>query len=216
MKLAVTTLYYKEGNVNIKKFAILSSGDCKEPRTITEDEYGAYIMGVIRHSDYVRSRTIYYDFGDDVKISFNTEATDVFKMDGMCGQSEYIATLSQVDESYVWVSIHMPEILFRVRVERRTTPNGTYNRPDIVTQTIYIEGAPHFRKCMVDEGEENKCTAFGAIAAARKIADASTVRDAFSEAVDAISTYYIDAKEYTNICDIAEIMEYAMDGDSDA
>lgn len=210
MELAVTTLYDKEGNAKLKKFAIV---DPKESRAITEGELSAYITGVIRHSEYTRYRTMFYDFGENVKIAFNMESTDAFKMGVMGDQSAYIATVGTDDAcAWVWVSIHMPEILFRVRLEWLTNSNAR----DVVTQCIYIEGCPTLSVTVSEYGDELTCTAFGDIIAARIIANASTATGAFMGAMDAMKTYKIGMNEYNNICDIAEIMEYAMEDDSDA
>lgn len=212
MKLAVTTLYDKEGNAKLKKFAIVASGDSKEPRTMTEDEFRAYILGVIRHSEYTHYRTMFYDFGENVKIAFNIESTDAFKMGVMGDQAAYISTLGTDDAcAWVWVSIHMPEILFRVRLEWLTDSNTR----DVVTQCICIEGCPNLSVNVSEYGDELTCTAFGDIIAARIIANASTATEAFMGAVDAMKTYKISMNEYNNICDMAEIIENAMEMDEE-
>lgn len=208
MKLAVTTLYDKEGKAKLKKFAIVASGDPKEPRTMTEDELRAYIMGVIRHSEYTRYRTMFYDFGENAKIAFNIESTDAFKMGVMSDQSAYIATVGTDDAcAWVWVSIHMPEILFRVRLEWLTDSSAR----DVLTQCIYVEGCPTLSVNVSEYGDELTCTAFGDIIAARIIADALTSTEAFMGATGAMKTYKISWDEYNNICDIAEIIENAME-----
>lgn len=209
MKLAVTTLYDKEGNAKLKKFAIVASGDPKEPRTMTEDEFRAYIMGVIRHSEYTRYRTMFYDFGENVKIAFNIESIDAFKMGVMGNQAAYVATLGTDDDAcaWVWVFIHMPEILFRVRLEWLTNSDTR----DVVTQCICIEGCSTLSVNVSECCDELTCTAFGDIIAARIIANALTSIEAFDGAMDVMGTYKISMTEYDNICSIAEIIENAME-----